>query len=469
MNFLKYLTILLLNTGFTFNSRAQQPKAAYQLPAYEKLILKNGLTVYLMEQHEVPLITLSVVLPAGAIYDNDQAGLATMTATSLLYGTKNRTKTQLEEELDFMGASVNTAASKESAGLTARFAAKDQDKVLSLVREILLTPTFDTKEFEKGKQLLIAELEQATESPRDVINNYFDQLSYGSHVYANPVEGRPSAVTKLTAADAIKFYKSNYVPNASALAVVGDFRTNDMKAKLNTLFGDWTKGAATPASKAAATISVPNAARVLLVNKGDAKETTFIVGGPGVPRSNPDYVAMEVVNTVFGGRFTSWLNDELRVNTGLTYGANSRFNRLKNAGTFQISTFTATKNTEAAIGKTLEVLNKLHTTGIDEKSLTSAKNYVKGGFPPRYETSGQLANLLTQMFWYGFDESFINNFQKNVDELTVAKAKEIVTKYYPKNNLQMVLVGKADDIRKIAAKYGKVSEVQIKEEIKKVF
>jgi predicted Zn-dependent peptidase len=212
-----------------------------------------------------------------------------------------------------------------------------------------------------------------------------------------------------------------------------------------------------------------SAAKVLLVNKGDAKETTFIIGGPGVPRSNPDYVAMEVVNTVFGGRFTSWLNDELRVNTGLTYGASSSFSRLKNAGTFQISTFTALKNTEAAIDKSLEVLNKLHTTGIDERTLTSAKNYVKGGFPPRYETSGQLANLLTQMFWYGFDESFINNFQKNVDELTVAKAKEIVAKYYPKNNLQFVLVGKADDIRKIAAKYGTVAEVQIKDENVKAF
>jgi predicted Zn-dependent peptidase len=174
---------------------------------------------------------------------------------------------------------------------------------------------------------------------------------------------------------------------------------------------------------------------------------------------------MEVVNTAFGGRFTSWLNDELRVNTGLTYGARSNFSRLKNAGTFYISTFTATKTTEAAISKAIEVVNKLHTAGLDEKTLTSAKNYVKGGFPPRYETSGQLAGLLTEMFWYDFDESFINNFQTIVDELTISKAKEIVAKYFPKNNLQLVMVGKADDIRDIAAKYGKVTEVQIKDEV----
>jgi predicted Zn-dependent peptidase len=287
-------------------------------------------------------------------------------------------------------------------------------------------------------------------------------------VYANPVNGRPQTVSKLTAADATGFYKNNYVPNASGIAVVGDFKTADMKSKLNKLFASWQKGKM-PLNLANNPVQPANAAKVLLVNKSDAKETTFIIGGPGVPRSNPDYVAQEVVNTLFGGRFTSMLNDELRVNTGLTYGASSGFTRLKNAGTFQISTFTALKNTEAAIDKALEVLNKLHTKGIDEKSLTSAKNYIKGGSPPRYETSSQLANLLTQMYWYGFDESFINNFQKNVDELNLEKAKQIIAKYYPKNNLQFVLIGKADEIRKIASKYGTVIEANIKDEAVKGF
>ncbi|HVG42690.1 MAG TPA: pitrilysin family protein, partial [Chitinophagaceae bacterium] len=345
---------------------------------------------------------------------------------------------------------------------------KDKDKVLNIIRDVLLTPTFNAAEFEKEKQLLLAQLEQAKESPRSVIGDYFDEVSYGAHVYANPQNGRIATVTKLTAADAQKFYKSYYIPNGSAIAIVGDFNTNEMKTKLSSLFGNWEKGTP-PASIANKPITAASEAKVLLVNKNDARETTFYIGGPGVPRSNPDYVAMEVVNTVFGGRFTSWLNNELRVNTGLTYGANSGFNRLKNAGTFRISTFTATKNTEAALDKSLEVLNRLHSTGIDEQTLTSAKNYVKGQFPPRYETSGQLAGLLTQMFWYGFDESFINNFQKNVDELTVDKAKGIVAKYFPKDKLQFIMVGKADDIRKIAAKYGKVTEVDIKAEGTKAF
>lgn len=463
INYIKYIFLPFISICGTIAAFGQNNIAAFKLPAYQKEVLNNGLTIYLMEQHEVPMINVSVVLPAGAVYDKNQSGLANMTASSRMFGTKNMTKSKLEEELDFAGAAVNTYAAKEFAGLSARFASKDREKVLNIVRDILLKPTFDIKEFEKGKQLLLAELEQARESPRSVINDYFDQLFYGQHVYANAENGRQSTVAELTAADAVKFYKSNYIPNGSAIAVVGDFDTGEMKAKLTSLFGSWAKGVM-PANIANNTVPAPSAARVLLVNKADAKETTFIIGGIGVPRSNPDYVAMEVVNTVFGGRFTSWLNDELRVNTGLTYGAGSYFSRLRNAGTFRISTFTATKNTEAALDKALEVLNKLHTAGIDEKTLTSAKNYVKGGFPVRYETSRQLAGLLTEMFWYGFDESFINNFQKNVAEMTVTKAKEIAEKYYPKNNLQFVMIGKAEDIKKLAAKYGVVTEVPIKEE-----
>lgn len=456
-------SILFIISLVVLQVAAVAQSADFKLPKYEKFTLKNGLTVYLMEQHEVPMINVSVILPAGAIYDGTQNGLASLTATALMHGTGSMSKSQIEEELDFLGASVNTYASKEAAGVSAKFAAKDRDKVLNILKEVLTNPAFDAKEFDKEKQRTIAGLEQAKESPRQVIDDYYNGMLYSGHVYANPVSGRMSTVSKLGVDDVKKFYKSFYMPNGAAIAVVGDFNPKEMKAKLTSLFSNWAKGT-TPANVANKPVTTPTGAQVLLVNKDDARETTFYIGGPGISRSNPDFVSVEVINTILGGRFTSWLNDELRVNTGLTYGARSNFAPLKNAGTFQISTFTATKNTEAAIDKALEVYNKLHTKGIDENTLTSAKNYVKGQFPPRYETAGQLAGLLTQMFWYGFDESFINNFQKLVDELTVDKAKNIVGRYFPKNNLQFVMVGKAEDIRKVASKYGKVTEVQIKDD-----
>jgi zinc protease len=449
-----------------FPLAAQTRPAAFKLPAYEKFVLPNGLTIYLMEQHEVPMINIAAILPAGAIYDAEKSGLASLTAECLQHGTKSYTKQAIEEELDFAGASLNTFASKESAGLSAKFASKDADKIFPIVKEVLLSPAFNPEEFDKEKKRTLVGLEQAKERPRQVIGGYWDKFIYGDHVYGNLVSGNTTTVGKLTVADLTAFYKANYIPNESSVAVVGDFNTKEMKIRLTNLFSEWKKSSQSRQNLAAKAVSYPSSARVLLVNKDDARETTFLIGGKGVNRNNPDYVSIEVINTVFGGRFTSWLNDKLRVNSGLTYGAGSRFSSLKNAGTFYISTFTATKTTEPTIDKALEVIDSLQKQGIDEATLASAKNYVKGQFPPRYETAGQLANLLTQMFWYGFNDSFINNFQENVDGLTVEKAKEIAAKYFPKDKLQFVLVGKSADIKKIAEKYGPVTEVQIKDDSK---
>lgn len=458
-------SLLLAGLLITAAAMAQD----YKLPAYQKFTLKNGLTVYLIEQHEVPKISVSVILPAGAIYDGEKAGLASLTAVSLKHGTKNYPKAVLDEELDFIGASVNTYASKESAGLSADFAAKDKDKVLGIIAELLTAPVFDTAEFTKEKKRVLIRLEQAKESPRSVIGSYADKFLYGSHVYGNIISGTVATVSGLTSADVQQFYRENYIPNGAAIAIAGDFNSKDMKTAITALLSGWKQGKQADANLAAKPVTAPTGNRVLLINKDDARETTFYIGAPGIPRNNPDYIAIDVINTLFGGRFTSMLNDELRVNTGLTYGANSRFTSLKNAGSFYISTFTAGKNTEAAVDTALSVLKRLHTQGVDETSLASARNYVKGQFPPRYETSGQLAGLLTQMFWYKFDESFINNFQKNVDGLTVDKAKAIIEKYFPQDKLQFILVGKSADIKKIAEKYGPVTEVQIKEEPKKAF
>lgn len=458
----KHIIGLLLIATSTLSAQG------FKLPIYTTFKLQNGLTVSLMEQHEVPIISVSALLPAGAIYDYDKAGLASLTAISLKHGTKNFPKVKLDEELDFLGADVNTYATKEYAGLSSDFASKDKSKVLNIIKEVLLNPVFDATEFEKERSRLLVNLGQQKESPQSVIGAYFDTLLFGNHVYANVKNGNKSTVSKLTVNDIKDFYKTNYKPNQAAISIVGDFNTNEMKATITKLFSGWEKSVAKTENLASKPIVNPTENSVLLVNKGDAKETTFFIGSTGVSRNNPDYVAIEVVNTLFGGRFTSMLNDELRVNTGLTYGAGSRFSNLKNGGSFYISTFTATKTTEPAIDKALGVLNTLHSKGIDEKALSSAKNYVKGQFPPNYETTEQLAGLLSLMFWYNFDKSFIDNFEKNVDNLDLAKANQIIAKYFPNDKLQFVLIGKSEDIKKIAQKYGKVTEVEISDDIKKM-
>ena len=434
---------------------------AFQLPDYTSFTLPNGLVVNLMEQHEVPVIALNVILPAGAIYDGEKAGLASLTADALKLGTKNYTKTQLDEALDFVGANINTTARKEYASLNAKFAAKDSKEILNIVKDILLYPTFDASEFEKEKNRTLVGLERQKESPRSIIPSYFDQLIYGNHVYGNIPQGTVATVGALKASDLKEFYTANYSPNGSAISIVGDFSSKEMKTMITKLFSEWKKSASPKVNLASKPLPVLAESRVLLVNKDDAKETTFYIGSPGISRNNPEFVDISIINTLFGGRFTSMLNDELRVNSGLTYGANSRFDALKYGGSFTISTFTANETTEPAIDKALEVLNTLHSKGLDEQSLASAKNYVKGQFPPKYETATQLSVLLGEMFWYDLDKSFINNFQKTVDALDLKKANQIIETYFPKDKLQIVLIGKASEIKKVAEKYGKVIETEI--------
>lgn len=434
---------------------------SFQLPNYTSFTLPNGLVVNLMEQHEVPVIAVSVMLPAGAIYDGEKAGLASLTADALKLGTKNYTKAQLDEALDFVGAFVRTGAQKEYASLNAKFATKDKDNILNLIKEVLLYPTFDEAEYEKEKNLILIGIERQKESPRSIIQSYFDVMIYGDHVYGNIPQGTAVTLGALNTSDLRAFYNENYTPNGSAISIVGDFSSKEMKATITKLFSGWKKSATEKVNLASKPLPDLTESRVLLVNKDDARESTFYIGSQGISRNNPDFIDISIINTLFGGRFTSMLNDELRVNSGLTYGARSGFQPLKYGGSFTISTFTANETTEAALDKAFEVLNTLHSKGLDEQSLASAKNYVKGQFPPKYETVSQLSGLLGEMFWYDLDKSFINNFQKKVDELDLKRANEIIETYFPKDNLQIVLIGKASEIKTIAEKYGKVIETEI--------
>ena len=435
----------------------------FQLPKYTTFRLANGLTVNLMEQKEVPLISVALSLPAASIHDGQQAGLSELTAASLVSGSKNFTKDQIQDKLDFVGATFNAYSSQEFTRVFAKFSTKTQDVVFDLLKDVVINPTFDEKEFEKLKTRKKASLEIAKQSPFSVINYYWNAMMYANHVYSNPSPGLISTVNALSADDAKKFHEKYYRPNGSVLAIVGDFNTAEMKSKITSLFGEWKKAGSTITNPASEPIKMPETANVLLVNKGDARETTFYIGAKGIAKNNADRVAIEVVNTAFGDRFTSWLNDELRVNSGLTYGAMSRFDANKYAGTFKILSFTATKTTFQTIDKALEVMDRLQK-GIDDTTLQSARNYVVGLFPTDFETSGQLASLLNDMFIYGYDAAYINDFEKNVSQVTPAKAKEIIAKYFAKDKLQFLLIGKADEIREGAKKYGTVVEKEIKED-----
>ena len=438
--------------------------AQFKLPNYEVVTLDNGLTIYLMEKKDVPIISFSAAFDAGVIRDGAQNGLASFTAEALKFGTKNYTKNQIDSIFNFYGSSLNTYARLDYSGLYTQFMRNDLDKLLPVIKDVITNPTFPEEEITKRKQRWIAELDQAKESPRQVIGAYYNKFLFADSPYGNPVDGIKKTIEQMGRVQISDFYLKNIRSESCAVAVVGDFDSDKMKSELKKLFSDWRVSVPRLIDDSRFTKQDLIESGVYLINKDNATETTFMIGGFGVPMSNKDQVQIDVINTILGGRFTSWLNDELRVNAGYTYGARSRFASYKTAGTFYISTFTATKNTEPAIDLAIKTYNKLFKNGIDEATLTSAKNYVKGQFPPEYETAGSLAGFLTQKYIYGIEDSYINDFEKTVDGMTVDGANEIIKKYFPKDNLQFVLIGKADDIREIAKKYGKVIEKNISED-----
>lgn len=262
------------------------------------------------------------------------------------------------------------------------------------------------------------------------------------------------SLAAITRDDVVKFYQSHYTPANTILAVVGDFSTAEMEKLLADKFGGWSApaGRATAPVKLAAPAPVKGK-RLLLVDKPDSTQTYFNIGNVGISSSDPDRVPIRVVNTLFGGRFTSMLNSALRIESGLTYGARSSFSQRDVPGPFAISTYTRNETTEKAMDMALDILKRLHAEGINEEQLTSAKNYLKGQFPPNIETSDQLADLLVDLELRGLDQREVNEFYARVDAITLADARRVIQKHFPLDNLVFVLIGKATEIEPLAKKY----------------
>src|SRR5205814_251841 len=193
--------------------------------------------------------------------------------------------------------------------------------------------------------------------------------------------------------------------------------------------------------------------KMLLIDKPDATQSFFIIGNVGIARTNSDRVAIQLVNTIFGGRFTSILNDELRVSSGLTYGAHSYFGRYLEPGPFVISSFTQNSSTIPAIDMTLAVLQRLHQKGLTADQLKSARTYIRGQFPPQIETSDQLAALLTQFDFFGLDEREINDYFHRLDAVTLQDCQRVIQQYFPSEDLVFVVIGKAAEIKQGLSKY----------------
>jgi predicted Zn-dependent peptidase len=430
---------------------AAQP-GTLKLPAYKKVVLRNGMTVLLMEQREVPLVSFSVLMKAGSVLDPaGKEGVASMTAALLRKGTATRSADDFSAQLDFIGGSFGAGATADATSISAEFMKKDLAKGLELLADAMLHPTFPEAEVKKLAAQRVDGIKSAKDRAAGVISQYYNAYLYGKHPYARPTGGDESSLASIAREDVSKFYEANYAPGGTVMAVAGDFSTAEMEKQLAAVFGGWP---VKPAAAVALTDAPPVKGRkLLLVDKPDSTQTYFRIGNIGIARSNPDRVLIEIVNTLFGGRFTSMINTELRIKSGLTYGASSAFVQSKAKGPFFVNSYTSNANTEKALDMTLDVLKRLQDKGISDDDLKSAKAYLKGQFPPEIETADQLAATLADLVFNGLDEREINTYYAKVDGATTADVNRVIKQYFPLEDLVFVLVGKASEIEGLAKKY----------------
>jgi predicted Zn-dependent peptidase len=388
-----------------------------------------------------------------------EEGLASITAQLLRKGTQKRTAQQFAADADFTGGSFEAEASADFSTIQGEFLNKDLDRGLELFSDALLHPVFPQTEVDKLLAQSLDGVRAAKDEARSVLGAYFNAYLFNGNGYGRTSDGDEISLTKIHRDAIVKFYESYYAPGNIILAVAGDFQAAEMKKKLEEVFGPWPSKPVPPVK--IAVLPPVKGKKLLLVDKLDATQTYFAIGNVATAAGDPDRVAIRLVNTVFGGSFTSLLNEAMRVESGLTYGVVSAFDPRKAPGPFGIYSYTKNESTAQAIDMALQILQKLHRQGITAEQLASAKSYIKGQFPPSIETSRQLAQIIVVNEFYGLDDREINDLEARIDAVTPAIAQQVIQKHFPADNLVFTLIGKSSEISAAVQKYAEKQDARL--------
>src|ERR1035438_7346584 len=330
--------------------------------------------------------------------------------------------------MDALGGTFGAGTDEQSTTAYAEFLSKDFNAGLALVADALLAPAFQEEEVRKTLSRRADGLKSTKDSPGAAINPYYRSFFFGSaHPYGRPAD--EASYDRIRRQDMVDYHQKTYVGRNLIVIVAGDFDQAAAKARVTQTFGAVPPGAAYAfaAAPAAPKNSEP---RVLLVDKPDATQTYFVIAQPGVRRSTQDRVPLILVNTLFGGRFTSMINDALRVTSGLTYGASSSVQMSRLDGAITINSYTKTDTTAQAIDLALQVLKGLGDKGISADQLASVKAYVKGFYPTNtMETADQVAAVLGEMEIFGLGRDEVDQFFARVDAVTLEQANAVARKY----------------------------------------
>lgn len=433
-------------TGFTQElDRTIRPKGQgtlrIDLPDIQKTTLKNGLKVWLVEQHELPLVAFNLVLQSGT--DHDPAnlpGLASLTADMLDEGTRSRTALQIAEELDFLGASLDISTFTDGTTLRLNTLSKHLDRALDVYADVIVNPTFPQQEFDRLRQLRLTALLQQKDRPGVIASLVFNKILYGEHhPYGQNSTGTERSLNAMTRDDLVKFFTTYYRPNNATLLIVGDVKLKQIAAKLEKLLAAW-KSSSIPALNFPPT-PLAGERRIYLVDKPAAAQSEVRIGMPAAARNTPDFFALTVMNNVLGGQFSSRLNMNLREKHGYTYGARSAFSFTKQPGPFVASAAVVTAKTDSSVKEFFYEIEKMRNEGMTAEELEFTKKSLTGTFARNFETPAQIAGALQNLVLYNLPDDYYDTYLQSINAVTLDDVKRVSSRYLDTKKMTVVIVG----------------------------
>lgn len=410
-------------------------------PPYEIRTLPNGLQVVAVLHHENPVVSMRMIVRAGSALDpKDKLGMAEMTASLLTQGTDGRTATQLNEQVDFMGAAMGSGAGTDLTFLNMIVMKDSFATGLQILSDMARKPALAQEEIERQRQQMLSGLQVSLDDPGFIANAVFDRLVYGFHPYGMPETGTPNTLSAITRDDVVAFHQRNFTPNNTILAIVGDVTADEAFTGAQKIFGDW------PRRDVPSDPFLPPpdpTRRVVIVNKPDAVQTEVRVGHVGIKRSHPDYMAVNLAIRILGGEGANRLHQVLRTQRALTYGAQADFHTLRDGGDIEASTNTRSDATGEVLRLMVDEFWRLQRERVRERELADAKAYITGSFPLTIETPDAIATQVLNVLFYGLPVEELQTYRDRVNAVTVDDIERVAKTYLHPDRLSVVLVGNA--------------------------
>ncbi len=433
-----------------------------RVPAHERLSLGNGVALILMPLRDVPLVAFNAVLRGGAQGDPaTRPGVASLVAGLLEKGAGERNAYAFADVVEGVGGSFGASAGPEAITVHGQFLARDQQLMLELLADALLRPLLDADELTELAARHIELIKAAKDSdPAELIGTYGRAFLFGRHPYGRPVFGSEASLAVISREDVSRYYEGQFGAERLILVLAGDIDADLLARMAADSFARWPRAPAPPPLLARPR---PLAGRrALLVDFPGSAQTYFWIGNVGVDRRYPRRAALDLVNALFGGRFTSLLNTELRIKSGLSYGARSSFARGSVPGEFSLRSFAQTQNTGRALDLALRTLARLRSEGVTREMLDSARGYTLGQYPLGLETAADWAAVLGEIELFGLGRGYIDDYPAQLAAVGVAEAQAVIEEAFPRaDSVAIVAIGDAARIRSALAEYGPVSEMAL--------